>query len=34
MQFTGKTNGTILRSKVRWHEHGEDDTRYFYDLEK
>ena len=29
-----KTNGTILRSKVRWHEHGERNTRYFYGLEK
>ena len=27
MQY--KTNGTILRSKVRWHEHGERNTRYF-----
>ena len=23
-----KTKGTILRSKVRWHEHGERNTRY------
>ena len=29
-----KTKGTILRSKVRWHEHGERNTRYFYSLEK
>ena len=29
-----KTKGTILRSKVRWHEHGERNTRYFYGLEK
>ena len=32
MQY--KTKGTILRSKVRWHEHGERNTRYFYSLEK
>ena len=29
-----KTKGTILRSKVRWHEHGERNTRYFNGLEK
>jgi len=29
-----KTKGRILRSKVRWHEHGERNTRYFYSLEK
>ena len=29
-----KTKGTILRSEVRWHEHGERNTRYFYGLEK
>ena len=23
-----KTKGTILRSKVRWHVHGEQNTRY------
>jgi len=28
-----KTNGAILRSKVRWHE-GERNTKYFYSLEK
>ena len=27
MQY--KTKGTILRGKVRWHEHGERNTRYF-----
>ena len=32
MQY--KTKDTILRSKVRWHEHGERNTRYFYGLEK
>ena len=29
-----KTKGTILRSKVRWHESGERNDRYFYNLEK
>ena len=32
MQY--KTKGTILRSKLRWHEYGERNTRYFYGLEK
>ena len=29
-----KTKGAILRSKVRWHEEGERNTKYFYSLEK
>ena len=29
-----KTQGAILRSKVRWHEEGERNTKYFYRLEK
>ena len=29
-----KTKGAILRSKARWHEHGERNTRYFFNLEK
>ena len=32
MQY--KTQGTIFRSKVRWHEHGEGNTRYLYSLEQ
>ena len=32
MQY--KTKGAILRSKVRWHESSERNTRYFYNLEK
>ena len=28
-----KTKGTIL-SKARWHEQGECNTKYFYNLEK
>ncbi|KAL9989297.1 hypothetical protein ACROYT_G003831 [Oculina patagonica] len=29
-----KTKGAILRSKVRWYDEGERNTRYFYNLEK
>ena len=29
-----KTKGAILRSKVRWREEGERNTKYFYRLEK
>ena len=29
-----KTRGTILRSRARWHEQGERNTKYFYGLEK
>ncbi|KAL9964006.1 hypothetical protein ACROYT_G027573 [Oculina patagonica] len=29
-----KTKGAILRSKVRWHEEGERNSKYFYSLEK
>ena len=29
-----KTCGTILRSRARWHEQGERNTKYFYSLEK
>jgi len=29
-----KIQGTILRSKVRWYEQGERNTKYFYSLEK
>ena len=29
-----KTKGAILRSKARWHEQGERNTRYFFNLEK
>ena len=29
-----KTKGAILRSRVRWHESGERNTRYFYNLER
>lgn len=29
-----KTKGAILRSKARWHEEGERNTKYFFGLEK
>jgi len=29
-----KTRGAILRSRARWHEHGERNNKYFYNLEK
>ena len=32
MQY--KTKGAILRSKVRWYEDGERNTRYIYNLER
>jgi len=32
--MTYKTKGVILRSKVKWHEQGERNTKYFYGLEK
>ena len=29
-----KTRGTIVRSRARWYEHGERNSKYFYNLEK
>ena len=29
-----KTKGAILRSKARWHEFGERNSKYFFNLEK
>ena len=29
-----KTRRTIVHSRARWHEHGERDSKYFYNLEK
>ena len=29
-----KTRGAILRSRARWHEHGERNNKYFYSLGK
>ena len=31
---SSKAKGTILRSKVRWHEKGEKSTKYFANMEK
>ena len=29
-----KTRGTIVRSRARWYEYGERNSKYFYNLEK
>ena len=29
-----KKRGTIIRSRARWYEHGEKNSKYFYNLEK
>ena len=29
-----KTRGTIVRSRAHWYEHGERNSKYFYNLEK
>ena len=29
-----KTRGTIVCSRARWYEHGERNSKYFYNLEK
>ena len=29
-----KTKGAIIRSRARWYEHGERNTKYFMNLEK
>ena len=29
-----RTNGAIIRSRIRWHEKGEKNTKYFLNLEK
>ena len=31
---TERTEGLILRSRVRWYEHGEKSSKYFFNLEK
>ena len=28
------TRGTIVRSRARWYEHGERNSKYFYNLQK
>ena len=32
--YDEKANGIIVRSRARWHEHGEKSTKYFSSLEK
>ena len=32
--YDKKTDGIIVRSRARWHEHGEKSTKYFLSLEK
>ena len=32
--MTCRTKGAILRSKVRWHDDGERNSKYFYAFEK
>ena len=32
--FDKKTEGIIVRSRARWHEHGEKSNKYFFNLEK
>ena len=29
-----KRRGTIVHNRARWYEHGEQNSRYFYNLEK
>ena len=32
--YDQKVEGIIVRSKARWHEHGEKNSKYFLNLEK
>ena len=32
--YENKVNGLIIRSRARWHEHGEKNSKYFLNLEK
>ena len=32
--YDKKVEGIIIRSRVRWHEHGEKNSKYFLNLEK
>ena len=29
-----RTKGVIIRSRIRWHENGEKNTKYFLNMEK
>ena len=32
--YDEKANGIITRTRARWHEHGEKNSKYFFNLEK
>ena len=32
--YEKKVEGIIVRSRARWHEHGEKNSKYFFNLEK
>ena len=32
--YDKKVEGIIIRSRARWHEHGEKNSKYFLNLEK
>ena len=32
--YEKKVEGIIIRSRARWHEHGEKNSKYFLNLEK
>ena len=32
--YNKKTEGIIVRSRARWHEHGEKSNKYFFKLRK
>ena len=32
--YEEKVEGIIVRSRARWHEHGEKNSKYFFNLEK
>ena len=32
--YAKKVEGIIVRSRARWHEHGEKNSKYFFNLEK
>ena len=32
--YDKKVEGSIIRARARWHEHGEKNSKYFLNLEK
>lgn len=32
--YEKKVKGIIVRSQAQWHEHGEKNSKYFFNLEK